>query len=447
MIRRTHTQTPTRRVRRFAGFAVAALALVASPACENTIKVTNPQSFDTGVLDNVKILQSVADGVEGTLMQAYDLTVVYTGLLSDELEDSSTWINWANMSLGRFTAGSLDDQGTQATLLRSRFASIDAQARIIRVIGDTGSVKSVLTAQVQTAGAWADLYLAMMYCESPLAPAGPSLPDSAGFKQALAEFTTAIATATAAGTGTVAVGIKNWALAGRARVNLFLGNYDAALADANAVPSNFVKQALFSTNSSTSLAGGQLNQNRNRSGTLRRTWWSLVDTSNVGVSPTPDQYVRDPWSNIPDTRMAVLHTKGLKGVNNQTTYYGIQKYKDYTSPETMTSFREMNLIKAEVYWRKGDLTSAVAQLNINRVAAGQPAFTLPLSSDDVFQRLLSERFATLFVEGHRLADLSRFNLITSRLGTGRATKFQLGQTEMLNNPSIKQGQQTCPKIS
>ena len=435
------------RARRLLGVSAAALALIVSPACENSIKVTNPQSFSTDVLDNVRILQAVADGAEGAMEQGYDLTVVYTGLLSDELEDSSTWINFANMSLGRFTAGSLDDQSTQSALLRARFASTDALARIVRVIGDTGAVKSPMAAQVQTAAAWADVYLAMMYCESPLSASGASQPDSAGYKQALTEFTTAIATATAAGTGATAVGIKNWALAGRARVNLFLGNYDAALADANAVPANFVKQALFSTNSSTSFAGGQTNQNRNRSATIRRVWWPSVDTSNVGIVPTPDQYIKDPWSNLPDTRMAVLHTKGLKGVNNQTTFYGLQKYKDYTAPETMTSFREMNLIKAEVYWRKGDLTNAVAQLNINRTAAGQPAFTLPLSADDVFQRLLTERFATLFVEGHRLADLNRFNLVTAKLGTGRASKFQLTQTEILNNPSIKQGQQTCPKIS
>lgn len=431
--------------RRLVRFGIAAITIAMAPACENSLQVTNPQSFSTGVLDNVRILQSVADGAEGTLHQAYDLTIPYTGLLSDELEDSSTWINWANMSLGRFTAGSLDDQSTQASLLRSRFAAIDAEARVLRVLGDTGAPKSLLTAQVQTVKAWADVYLAMMYCESPLVPSGPAASDSAVYKQALTEFNTAITTATTVGISATAY--RNWALAGRARVNLFLGNFDAALADASAVPSNFVKQALFSTNSATTFSGGQLNQSRNRSGTLRRVWWSMVDTSNVGVLPTPDQYVRDPWSNLPDTRMAVLHTKGLKGVNNQTTYYGIQKYKDYTSPETITSYKEMTLIKAEVYWRKGDLANAVTQLNINRTAVGLPAFAMPLLSNDVFERLLSERFATLFVEGHRLTDLNRFNLVTQRLGPGRATKFHLSLTEILNNPSMKQGQSTCPKIS
>jgi starch-binding outer membrane protein, SusD/RagB family len=281
----------------------------------------------------------------------------------------------------------------------------------------------------------------MEYCEAPLVSNGPSASDSAVYKQALTKFNDALTTIAAAG---ASAAIKNWALAGRARTNLFLGNYDAAAADAAAVPAGFAKQALFSTNSSPSFAGSQLNQNRNRSGTLRRIWWPLVDTSNVTLTPTPDQYVKDPWTNTNDTRMAVLHTKGLRGVSNQALYYGIQKYKDYTAPITMTSKREMNLIQAEVYWKKGDLANAVATLNINRTAAGLPAFVLPLSSDDVFQRLLSERFAELFVEGHRMTDLNRFNLVGAKLGTGRAVKYQLTLSEILNNTSMTLGTQSCP---
>lgn len=433
------------RIRRYAAWtASGALVLAGVAACENTLKVTNPQSFTTEALDDPKILQSVVDGVDGTLQQIFGSFVAYTGLMSDELEDSSTWINWANMSLGRFGPGATDDQGNQGALLRNRFAAQNAITRITRVLGADAAAKSPLMAQVKTADAWNDLYLAMEFCESPLVASGPSAPDSAVYRQALAKFNDAITTATAANAPPE---IKNWALAGRARTNLFLGNYDAAAADAAAVPAGFAKQALFSTSSSPSFAGSQLNQKHNRSGTLRRIWWPMVDTSNAAQDPAPDQFVKDPWTNTNDPRMAVLHTKGLRGVSNQALYYGIQKYKDYTAPITMTSKREMNLIQAEVYWRKGDLTNAVATLNINRTAAGLPAFAMPLTADDVFQRLLSERFAELFVEGHRMTDLNRFNLVTKILGAGRATKYQLTLSEIINNPSMTLGQQTCPKIS
>ena len=430
------------RLRRYATWSLAgAFVLVAVAGCENTLKVTNPQTFSTDVLDNPRILQSVVDGVDGTLQQIFGSFVAYTGLMSDELEDSSTWINFANMSLGRFGPGAPDNQGNQTALLRNRFAAQDAEARITRVLGADVAAKSPLMAQVMTADAWNDLYLAMEFCEAPLAANGPSAPDSAVYKQSLSKFNDALNTVAASG---ASAAIKNWALAGRARVNLFLGNYDAAAADAAAVSALFVKQALFSTSSATSFAGGQLNQNRNRSGTLRRIWWSMVDTSNVTVSPTPDQFVKDPWTNVNDPRMVVLHTKGLRGVSNQSLYFGIQKYKDWTAPMTMTSKREMNMIQAEVFWKKGDLTNAVATLNINRTAAGLAAFAMPLSSNDVFQRLLSERFAELFIEGHRMTDLNRFNLVTQQLGAGRALKFQLTLNEILNNPSMTLGQQSCP---
>ena len=423
----------------------AALVTVAI-SCENTLKVTNPQNLDSAVLDNPLILQAVVDGVEGTLQQAFGNYVIFAGLMSDELEDSSTWINYANMSLGRFGPSFLNDQNTQNTLLQMRYAAGDAEARITRVLGAAGATSTIM-AQAQTSDAWTDLYNAMMYCESPLVSNGPSVPDSAVYKQALSKFNTAITTAQGAPAGAPTTAILNWARAGRARTNLFLGNWDAATADAAAVPAGYVKLALFSTNSATSGAGNQLNQAHNKSGTLRRIWWPMVDTSNVSITPTPDQYITDPWTGQNDPRMAVLHTKGNKGVSNQILYYSIEKYKDYQASITMTGKAEMNLIQAEVYWRKGDLPNAVASLNIDRQAAGLPAFAMPLKSADVFNRLLSERFAQMFVEGMRMTDLNRFNLVTQQLGTGRALKFQMSYSEIIGNPSLTLGKQTCPAMS
>src|SRR5439155_9457149 len=137
-------------------------------------------------------------------------------------------------------------------------------------------------------------------------------------------------------------------------------------------------------------------------------FWAMVDTSQNAVTPTPTQYVKDPWSGQNDQRMAVLHPRGRLGVNNSTPYFSIDKYKDYTSPITISSKREMNLIEAEVYWRKNDFVNAIAALNRNRTTApaNLPAFSATgLTSQDVLDRLLSERMAELFVEGHRMTDL------------------------------------------
>ena len=303
-------------------------------------------------------------------------------------------------------------------------------------------------AQVKVYEAWADLILGMGYCEAPLVQNGPRQPYTELYKQSITKFTTALGIAQAANQ----TQWVNFALAGRARANLLAGNYDAALADAQAVPAGYLKQALYSVNSQTSFVGGQLHYNRNRSGGLHTMYWSQVDTSNSASGGNPVQYVKDPWTGQADQRMAVSHKAGgvAIGVDNKTKHYAIQKYSSYENPITLTSKREMNLIEAEVQMRKGNLATAIADLNLNRTTAPAPlpAFDATgLTASDVQARLLSERFAELFVEGHRMTDLDRFNLVTSVLGTGRARRFPLSRNEILNNPSLQQNVAACPAIS
>jgi hypothetical protein len=440
----------TRSKRIVLGVAIGAAA-VTSVACKDFLKVEDPGRFSNEALDNITVLTAVANGVEGQFQQVYDDFTVFTGLNSDEIINSSTWIDWADVSTGRLRGDWPTAPGfatTQDELLRTRYTAQNAADRLTRVLG-ADAARSPLMAQVKVYEAWADLALGMGYCESPLVSNGPRAPDTELYKQAITKFGTALTIAQAAGQ----TQWVSFALAGRARANLLAGNYDAALADAQAVPAGFIKQALYSVNSQTTFTGGQFHYNRNRSGGLHTLYWSMVDTSNSGNGAVnPVQYVRDPWTQTADQRMAVSHKAGSVaiGVDNKTKHYAIQKYSDYTNPITLTSKREMNLIAAEVAWRKGDLVTAIADLNLNRTTApaNLPAFDATgLTATDVRDRLLSERFAELFVEGHRMTDLDRFNLVTAVLGPGRARKLPLSRNEILNNPSLKQGQAACPAIS
>ena len=433
-----------------AGWALIA-TLAVPTACKDLLKVEDPQTFGNNDLDDPAILAAVADGVEGIFQQTFDNAIVYSGLMSDELEDTSTWVAWADMSAGVFTpnyaGGTNDYEASQNELLRARFAASDAAARFERVMGKDAASKAKITAQVKVTEAWADLINSMDYCESPVVAGGPRQSDAEVLKAALPKFNDAITVATAA--GTAGADYLSWARAGRARTNLFLGNFDAALSDAQAVPAGYRKQALYAEGVATSFPGEQLHTNRNRSGSLRSVWWSMVDTSNNAVA-TNIQFVKDPWTLQNDNRMQVLHPRGRLGVNNKTRHYSIQKYADRAAPITITSKREMNLIEAEAFWRKNQLTQAIDALNRNRTTppANLPAFDAAgLSANDVFQRILSERFAELFVEGHRMNDLARFNLVKDKLGAGRSLKYPLSRTEILNNPSMKEGEATCPKIS
>jgi len=437
-----------------AGFALMATLLAGGlAACHSGIlDVQNPQAFGNDALDNATILKNVADGSEGLLHQSFDDYVVVTELLGDAIESTSTWIDWEDVSEGRVRAdwpvnigGNFD---AQASVLRARYAAQSAADRIKGVLGADANTSALLT-QVEWVDGFADLLLGSGWCEGPLVAGGPRSPDTDFYKQAVTKLTAALQLAQSQNN-------QSWIdliHASRARANLLAGNYDAALADAQAVPATFIKQAVYAEGSGAqqSFTGNQLNQNRNRSAGLRRMYFSrvhVVDTRTQAAGGTGEAYLRD-WFDTTkdDKRMAVTRFPGQLGVNNRFDYYGITKYADRAANQTLISKREMNLIEAEVYFRKGDYATEATKLNIDRTANGLAAIPAPTTQADAQNALLNERFAVLFVEGQRMNDLYRFNLVRQILGTGRATKLPLTRTEIINNPSMKDGEGKCPAIS
>jgi len=438
---------------RIAALALAALAASSAVGCNSGIfNVEDPQAFGNKDLDDPKILKNVADGAEGLLHQSFDDYTVATELLGDAIESTSTWIDWEDISEGRVRAdwtvaigGNFD---AQSGLLRARFAAQDAAARIARVLG-TGANASTQLTQVKWVDGFADLLFGSAACEGPLKPNEPRSPDTEFYKQAVTKLTDALTLAQSQNDANWIATIR----ASRARANLFAGNYDAALADAQAVPSSFLKQAIYAEGSGAqqSFAGNQLNQNRNRSAGLRRKYFSrvhVVDTRDKASGGTGEAYLRDWYDPTKDDkRMAVTRFPGQLGVNNRFDYYGITKYADRSANQTLISKREMNLIEAEVYYRKGDYATEAQKLNIDRVANGLPAITTPANQAEALNALLNERWAVLFIEGQRMNDLYRFGLVRDVLGPGRATKLPLTKTEVDNNPSMRVGEGKCPAIS
>jgi hypothetical protein len=444
----------TQRIIGIAGRAVGAAALVlAGAACGSALDVPNPQAFGDDALNNPVILKNVTNGAEGVLQLAFDDLIVVTELLSDDIESTSTWIDWEDISEGRVrhdwaTAGSFSNPQDQ--LLRARFAAQSAAERVDAVLG-AAAATSPLRAQVLLVDALADLLLATGYCEAPLAPSTARAPDSEVFKQAITKFTAGLAAAQAI-TGDDAAKTKwtNVAYAGRARANLMAGNYAAAKTDAQAVAAGFQYNAIYSEGaaSTQSWTGQQLHQNRNRSGGLRRMYHSRVHV--IDSTGTGEAYLRD-WFDPTkdDKRMAVTRKAGQLGVNNRFAYFGIAKHSDRAAPIRMLSKIESTLIEAEVAFRANDFATEATLLNSLRTRAGigLPAIPTPANATAARDALLNERMAELFVEGSRMQDLARFNLVGQTLGAARATKLPLSQTEILNNSAMKIGEGTCPSVT
>jgi hypothetical protein len=447
-----HIQRTTTIAGRAAAYAGAIALVVFGAACGSALDVPNPQAFGDDALNNPIILKNVANGAEGSLHQAFDDYIVMTELLSDEVESTSTWIDWEDVSEGRIrhdwpSGGAFSF--SQDQLLQARYAATSATERINKVLGADAQT-SPLRAQTILVDALADLLLATGYCESPLAASEGRSSDTLVFQQAITKFTDGLAAAQAiTGDPDALAKWTNVAYAGRARANLMAGNYDAAKTDAQAVAANFEYDALYSeaTGNTTSDPGEQFNQNRNRSGGLRRMYHSRVHViDSVG---TGEAYLRDWLSNQDDHRMAVTRFAGQLGVNNRFAYFGITKYADRSAPIRMLSKIESNLIEAEVAMRAGDYATEVGILNLMRARAGVnlPPIPVPGSEAEAQNALLNERMAELWVEGSRMQDLYRFGLVTQVLGPSRATKLPLSENEILNNSSITNGAGKCPAIS
>lgn len=440
-------------IARLASIAGTAALLLSGVACSGALDVPNPQAFGDDALNNAIILKNVTDGAEGVLMLAYDDMIVVTELLSDNVESTSTWIDWEDISEGRLrhdwaTAGSFSDAQNQ--LLRARFAAQSATDRVTKVLGAAAQT-SPLRAQALLTDALADMLMAGAYCEAPLSANAPRSPDTEVWKQAIAKFTAGLQAAQAIQGDAAAVAKwSNVAYAGRARANLMAGNYAAAKADAQNVTAGFVYNAIYAEGaaSTQSWTGNQFHQNRNRSGGLRRMYHSRVHV--IDSITTGEAYLRDWYDTTKDDkRMAVTRKAGQLGVNNRFAYFGLTKYADRAAPIRMLSKVEAQLIEAEVAYRNNDYATEASILNALRTRSGValPAIPTPATATAARDALLNERQAELWVEGHRAQDLYRFNVVKDYLGSARATKLPLSRTEILNNSSMKEGEGQCPSVT
>jgi hypothetical protein len=254
---------------------------------------------------------------------------------------------------------------------------------------------------------------------------GPEMTSAEIFASAEAMFTTAISAAQAANDPQ----ILNMAYVGRARARLNQGNKAGASADAALVTAGFV-----------------INASSENAPTIRRN--RVQDFNQAGVVSVGPSYrgltlPAPGGGTVPDTRVTVTNA-GKNGTDNRTPLYLQTKYPIGTTPIPIASYKEAQLIVAEV---AGGQT-AVNIINALRTARGLPTFS---STDPVAiaAEVTEARRRELFLEGQHLFDVRRLNLPLDpaagipystvylkggNYGTERC--FPLPDVERLNNPNI-----------
>lgn len=436
-------------IKRFGRVLALGAVLGSLAGCDNLLDVSDPSRFTDLDLDNA--LVAVAVGVEGDLHAQVDNIIVGNAILSDVWQHTGTWSGYDDMDHGRTEWERNSNSG--AGLLRTRFAAQDAIARFDRLEAEGTTIAPELRAQVLVSEGWADLIMAGAQCEQPSGQQTAAITDIQLYAQARDKLTAALAVAS--GDFTL------WANAGIARAELMLGNYATASAAAGAViaaapAGGWEKLALYQTGTLTSSIVNLDTWGFNHAAGMREKWWPLVDDTELKM--------RDPLTGELDSRVPIRHEAGVLGVDGTTQFYSQWKYTGFDDDIPITHLGEMRLIQAEAAMETGDPLGALAILNSLRSDAGlldAPAsmFANPLTPtrNEVFDVLLNERFAELFMEGHRLQDLHRFGLTAGFMaGTGpgrvgfpagvgdfvgtesvRPTKFPMSQAEALANSNIE----------
>jgi len=408
----------------FLGLSVGACGLldVSAPGVVDADDLTGPESAEVLVSGTISDFEC-----------AFGAYVVNQGLLGNELRDAS-------VTAGRFPLDRRDlsetgpygvnscagnPPGIYRPLSTARWSADNAIARLDGWTDAEVPNRTGLIGQASAHGGYTLVLMGEGFCSMVIEEEGPEVQPEAAFEAAVARFTRAIESATVAEDDDT----RLFALLGRARAHLNLGNTTQAAADAAAVLADdpeFERIAGHSTASA------------------RR--WNRVGDEFSGGRITVDPSYRDlAVEGEPDTRVEILDT-GTLGHDTATPVFLATKIGPSRStalrsqPLTVASFREAHLIIAEV--EGGE--EAVARINLLRGLSNLPEFD---STDEaeIQEQVIEERARELFLEGHHLNDLRRFNLDQTpapgeayRQGGiyGSVRCFALPEVERNNNPNV-----------
>jgi hypothetical protein len=236
------------------------------------------------------------------------------------------------------------------------------------------------------------------------------------FRLAVARFSEAITAAGTAGN----TSIRNMAYLGSARAKLNLGDYPGARADAQQVPSGYLRVV------STSDANAR-RQNR-------------VVAENSATNRS--QSVGAPYRTMGDTRVPVTATTTVSATG--VTHFYQTKYPTTATPLPLATYEEAQLIIAEADIRSGNLTTALPIINASRARGGQGVF-LGVTQAEYLAELIDQRRRELFLESHHLGDVIRYSIpVQPAAGSpyhfggtyGTQICLPLPAAERLNNPLI-----------
>lgn len=378
-----------RRLRAVGRVAAVGLMIVGAAGCEGLLDVDDDPDVVGGEgVEGEGAFEARFVGAIADFQANYDEFVVWTALFSDELA-------WGGTGQGRRNVDDRNVQSENPFLGNEIWQPLQVAARstaeMTRDIRD-GAFQAVLPAgadseefaRVAMLTGYSRIALADLFCTTAFDGSGPELSAQQTYARAETFFTQAL---DASGVGSET---RNAALVGRARARLMMGDTQGALGDAQQVDEGFEFESEHSGNT-------ESQENAVWEQTVSGTAWTVEPVfRDVTIDDT----------GVPDGRVEVEDT-------GQTTFNGSLdliipvKYADRGANVRVASWFEAQYIIAEIQGGQ----EAVAIINDVRSRLGiEEEFDedANASEQEILAKILEERSRTLFIEGHRIADLRRF---------------------------------------
>ena len=395
-------------------------AAVALAGCQGFFDVVNPGPLSDEELNVPPAVQGVVTGMSADFSVMFDYIVPVTGIASDEINHGGSYTAEGLWVRGIFRPE--DVNGQWANMQRSRWVAEQGIERMKKVSGYSFDT-NVLSARAFLWAGLSNRTLGEVACDAVI-DNGPKQANSVYFARAEAQFTEAIRIGAAVG-GTAGTAVVNAAYGGRAAAKAALGRWSDAVVDAQRVPTSFVWNATYSTNSS-----------RENNEFVSETWvrreFSVWGTQWANVFRDP----RVPWDTIKTTSGAVQ-----KGQDGRTNYFRQRKFTDLGAEMPLVKGAEMLMIRAEERLRANDVPGAYTHLNAARTFFGMTALAPAATLADAWKVFKTERGATMWLEGRRWFDLRRWNAETGPMNdtflANRAKCMPISQNESDANPNLR----------
>jgi hypothetical protein len=394
---------------RLAGVAVATFI---ATGCD--LSVTNPGPIQDSQLDVPAAIPGLVNGMSGDLSFALGNYIDRGALASGELAAAGNFAAEQQYYIGVIRPEDVNPDWSN--MQQARWSAENGLQRMQKVLG-ADFEKNVDTPRAYLYAGFANRLLGENVCTGVI-DGGPAQSDSVYFQRADSLFTRSYNTAKALNNTTVA----NAALAGRASIRAWLGDWNGAVTDASQVPNNFVFNALFGT--------GTARENNDLAfQTITRRETTVFGTVYANVFKDP----RTPWDTVKTTGGAVQ-----TGQDGKTKFFRQTKYTSLGSSVPLVKGAEMLLLRAEAALRNGDITGMTTLINQERALyTGLTPVTAPATTAAAWTLLQAERGSVTWLEGRRLWDLRRWLVAgTNNFLATRSKCIPVSTNELAANPNL-----------